>query len=73
MSATCCLYPPGPAYPVYVNGVLVKRIILNVECELVGSEMDGVGLTVNANPSCPCELPVATTATTWGRVKALYR
>lgn len=81
VSASCCPYAPGPAYPVLLNGILVKRIIATIGCEpgvplivdSVASEMQGVGLTVNANATCPCDLPVATAATTWGRVKALYR
>jgi hypothetical protein len=27
---------------------------------------------INGNADCPCELPVSTVETTWGRVKALY-
>lgn len=28
---------------------------------------------INGNSDCPCELPLSTNETTWGRVKALYR
>jgi len=30
-------------------------------------------VTINPDASCPCQLPVATEPTTWGRVKSLYR
>jgi hypothetical protein len=33
----------------------------------------GRKVTINPNPTCPCELPLQTEETTWGRVKALYR
>lgn len=33
----------------------------------------GRKVTINPDPSCRCELPLATESSTWGRVKALYR
>lgn len=33
----------------------------------------GRKVTINPDASCPCMLPVATEASTWGRVKSLYR
>jgi hypothetical protein len=33
----------------------------------------GSVVTVNANASCPCQSPLATESSSWGRVKALYR
>lgn len=30
-------------------------------------------LTVNPNPGCLCNIPLAVESTTWGRVKSLYR
>jgi len=33
----------------------------------------GRKVVINPNESCPCELPVKTEPTTWGRVKSLYR
>lgn len=34
---------------------------------------DGRMVTINPNSSCPCNQPLATEPTTWGRVKSLYR
>ncbi len=77
LSASCCPYSPGPVD--VCEGVECIRIIVTVDCtspdedDWVVREMQGVGLVVNANPSCPCDLPVAAVSSTWGRVKALYR
>jgi hypothetical protein len=35
--------------------------------------VDGGRLLVNADQSCPCEVPVGTESSTWGRIKAMYR
>ena len=35
--------------------------------------VDGDRIQVNPDASCPCEIPVATESTTWGRIKAIYR
>lgn len=35
--------------------------------------VDGDRIQVNPDASCPCEIPVATQSTTWGRIKAMYR
>lgn len=32
----------------------------------------GQKVTINPDASCPCQLPVATEPSTWGRVKSLY-
>ena len=35
--------------------------------------VDGDRIFVNPDSSCPCDVPVATESTTWGRIKAMYR
>jgi len=35
--------------------------------------MTGTSVTINPNASCACQQPLATEATSWGRVKSLYR
>ena len=35
--------------------------------------VDGSRIFVNPDGTCPCEVPVATASTTWGRIKAMYR
>jgi hypothetical protein len=35
--------------------------------------VSGSSVAINPNASCPCQLPVATQPTSWGRVKSLYR
>ena len=35
--------------------------------------VDGSRIFVNPDSTCPCEVPVATESTTWGRIKAMYR
>jgi hypothetical protein len=61
----CCSYP-----------VLPQTVVGEVQvagCDF--SERSAVGGTavVNANSSCRCPRPLAVEASTWGRVKALYR
>ncbi len=74
LSVECCEYAPGPIEDARVPGTLQY-----VDCTNPSSHnwvirpLQPVGLTVNSNPSCPCEQPLAATTTTWGRVKALYR
>ncbi|HXV13019.1 MAG TPA: hypothetical protein VEC56_02320 [Candidatus Krumholzibacteria bacterium] len=77
LSASCCAYAPGPAEVQTPAGPL--NILATVDCtipyfmEWVIRPVEPVGITVNAGASCPCELALSTSETTWGRVKALYR
>lgn len=78
LSAECCEFAPGPADIVQPGGAPPLRIVATVDCtnpfpDWVIREAQPVGLVVNSNPSCPCELPLSVTESTWGQIKALYR
>jgi hypothetical protein len=63
----CCEYPVLPSY---------FPTVIAVDCTpLFGPEVPigGGSVTINENSNCPCNPPLATEETTWGRVKALYR
>ena len=61
----CCDYPVLPAPP--EPGVQVYR------CDdRIYHYGTGRGVIINPDASCPCDTPLATESTTWGRVKSLY-
>jgi hypothetical protein len=63
----CCAY--GPTAP---DNWPVPYLIM---CNSLGGNLalTPKPVIMNANPSCRCDLPLATQPTTWGGVKALYR
>jgi hypothetical protein len=64
-SSPCSFLPVEP-YP-------GDDLIEPMDCSFTSHSPVGGNLFVNPNESCPCEEPVPVQATTWGRVKALYR
>jgi len=62
----CCAYP---AHPTIDNDIFAVR-----ECGLGFNYRPLLArpAIINGNANCPCEAPLATEETTWGRVKALY-
>jgi hypothetical protein len=67
LTPPCCEYPilPDPNVP---SGSIEVVDCLNNLITGVGSQSGWI----NGDSSCPCEEPVATEETTWGKVKALY-
>ena len=47
--------------------------LMGATCDFQGVAMESSRTIINPTANCPCESPVATRSTTWGRVKALYR
>lgn len=55
---------PYPSYPWIIETTCGEGLEFPVD--------DG-RIFVNPDSSCPCEAPLATEPTTWGRIKAMYR
>jgi len=72
-SVECCLYAPGPIDDAETPGTLQYVDCTNPWPNWPIRPLQPAGLVVNQKPSCHCEQPLSTSATTWGRVKALYR
>jgi hypothetical protein len=64
-STPCCNYPllPISVHSLVYTGCGFNEIPMTI----------GRSVTINPDASCPCQLPVATESSTWGRVKSLYR
>jgi hypothetical protein len=62
----CCLYP------VFADPGAASGQIEVIDCGGATVFAQGLTNTVNGNSNCPCESPLPTNETTWGRIKALY-
>ena len=69
-SQPCCdlVVLPTTSYPIEPYGLEYLDCSFGVHPALAGHKV-----VINPDASCPCQLPVATEPTSWGRVKALYR
>jgi hypothetical protein len=64
--------PPCCLYPVLADPSVESGQIEVVDCHGATVFAQGRTNTVNGNANCPCESPLSTNETTWGRIKALY-
>lgn len=66
-ASSCCELTAGGTS----NGFYETPV--GVRCDFVEVPASGGRVLINANSSCPCDQPLATEQSTWGRVKSLYR
>ena len=66
-SSSACSFLEAAPYP-NLCCIVTRTCFLGDEFPV-----DGARLVVNPDQNCPCETPLATEPTTWGRIKAMYR
>jgi hypothetical protein len=67
--------PSSPCCDLLVTGPVptLTHNVGAVDCAFHEHDAETGRLIINANDTCPCQQPLATKETTWGRVKSLYR